>query len=165
MKKFTQKCKLFSGDLTDRVFIKKILTKNFQIIFHLAAQVEVGVANKNPYNTWESNIRGTYTILDSLIKNKKIKSIIVASSDKLYGTYPKNKLPYKEHYPSKAVYPYDVSKACADMITRSYSSDLYKLPIITTRFSNIYGPGQLHFSALIPDTIKSLVQKKKFTTR
>ena len=83
------KCKLFSGDLTDRVFIKKILTKNFQIIFHLAAQVEVGVANKNPYNTWESNIRGTYTILDSLIKNKKIKSIIVASSDKSYGTYPK----------------------------------------------------------------------------
>jgi len=159
------KCELFSGDLTDRDFIKKILTKNFQIIFHLAAQVEVGVANKNPYNTWESNIRGTYTILNGLIKNKKIKSIIIASSDKSYGTYPKNKLPYKEHYPSKAVYPYDVSKACADMIARSYSSDLYKLPIITTRFSNIYGPGQLHFSALIPDTIKSLVQKKKFIPR
>ena len=159
--KINKNCKLYKGDLTNKIFIEKIIKKNFEIVFHLAAQVEVGVANKSPYNTWESNIRGTYTILDSLLKTKKIKSIIVASSDKSYGTYPKNKLPYKENYPSKAVYPYDVSKACADMITRSYSSDLFKLPIIVTRFSNIYGPGQLHFSALIPDIVRSLVLKKK----
>jgi len=163
--KIDSHCKLFKGDLTKKSFVEKIVKKNFEIVFHLAAQVEVGVANKSPYNTWESNIRGTYTILDNLLKSKKIKSIIVASSDKSYGTYPKNKLPYKEHYPSKAIYPYDVSKACADMITRSYSSDLFKLPIIVTRFSNIYGPGQLHFSALIPDIIRSLVLKKKFIPR
>lgn len=163
--KINRNCKLYKGDLTNKSFVEKIFKKNFEIVFHLAAQVEVGVANKSPYNTWESNIRGTYTILDSMLKSKKIKSIIVASSDKSYGTYPKNKLPYKEDYPSKAIFPYDVSKACADMITRSYSSDLFKLPIIITRFSNIYGPGQLHFSALIPDIVRSLVLKKKFIPR
>ena len=87
--KIDRECKLYKGDLTNKKFIEKILKKNFQIVFHLAAQVEVGVANKNPYRTWESNVRGTYTLLDSLTKNKKIRSIIVASSDKSYGTYPK----------------------------------------------------------------------------
>ena len=163
--KLNNKCKLFKGDLTNQKFTKKILRNNFEIIFHLAAQVEVGVANKGPYKTWESNIRGTYTILDSLIGNKKIKSIILASSDKSYGTYPKSLLPYKETYSSRAVYPYDVSKACADMIGQSYASELFKLPIITTRFSNIYGPGQLHFSALIPDIMKSIILNKKFIPR
>lgn len=163
--KINHKCKLYKGDMTEKKFIDNITKKNFEIVFHLAAQVEVGVANKGPFKTWESNIRGTYTLLDSLRKNNKIKSIIVASSDKSYGTYPKNKLPYKENYPSKAIYPYDVSKACADMITRSYTSDLFKLPIIVTRFSNIYGPGQLHFSALIPDIVRSLIKNKNFIPR
>ena len=74
-------------------------------------------------------------------------------------------LQYKETYSSKAIYPYDVSKACADMIAKSYSSELFNLPIITTRFSNIYGPGQLHFSALIPDIMKSIILNKKFIPR
>ena len=87
--KINRDCKLYKGDLTNKSFVEKIFNKNFEIVFHLAAQVEVGVANKSPYNTWESNIRGTYTILDSMLKSKKIKSIIVASSDKSYGTYPK----------------------------------------------------------------------------
>ncbi len=163
--KLNNKCKLFIGDLTNQKFTSRILKNNFEIIFHLAAQVEVGVANKGPYKTWESNIRGTYTILDNLIGNKKIKSIILASSDKSYGTYPKSLLPYKETYSSRAVYPYDVSKACADMIGQSYASELFKLPIITTRFSNIYGPGQLHFSALIPDIMKSIILNKIFIPR
>lgn len=163
--KLNNECKLFKGDLTNQKFTSKILKNNFEIIFHLAAQVEVGVANKGPYKTWESNIRGTYTILDNLIGNKKIKSIILASSDKSYGTYPKSLLPYKETYSSRAVYPYDVSKACADMIGQTYASELFKLPIITTRFSNIYGPGQLHFSALIPDIMKSIILNKRFIPR
>ena len=165
IEKIDKKCKLFKGDLVDQNFVKKILKKNFEVIFHLAAQVEVGVANSNPFNTWESNIRGTYTLLNNLLGNKKIKSIIMASSDKSYGTYPKSLLPYKEHYTSRAIFPYDVSKACADMISKSYSSELFKLPIITTRFSNIFGPGQLHFSALIPDIMKSLILNKKFIPR
>jgi len=164
--KINKKCHLYKGDIYNNNFIKKIIKNNkFEIIFHLAAQVEVGVANYDPFDTWESNIRGTYTILNNLIKNKNIKSIIVASSDKSYGEYPKKHLPYKESYLSKAIYPYDVSKACADMISKSYSSKLFNLPIITTRFANIYGPGQLHFSALIPDIIKSLITGKKFIPR
>ena len=163
--KINKKCKLFKGDIVDQNFVKKILKKKFEIIFHLAAQVEVGVANTNPFKTWESNIRGTYTLLNNLVGDNKIKSIIMASSDKSYGTYPKSLLPYKEHYTSRAIFPYDVSKACADMISKSYSSELFKLPIITTRFSNIFGPGQLHFSALIPDIMKSLILNKKFIPR
>ena len=86
-----KKCKIFKGEITNKLFIDNLVRKNnFEIVFHLAAQVEVGVANKSPYKTWESNVRGTYTILDSLTRCKKIKSIIVASSDKSYGSYPKN---------------------------------------------------------------------------
>ncbi len=161
-----KKCKLFKGEITNKSFIQNIINKNnFEIVFHLAAQVEVGVANKSPYKTWESNIRGTYTLLDSFNKNKKIKSIIVASSDKSYGSYPKQDLPYKENYSSRAIFPYDVSKACADMITKTYSSSLFNLPIITTRFANIYGPGQLHFSALIPDLVRSIIKNIPFIPR
>ena len=161
-----KKCKILIGDINDDRFIKKIVKKNkFQVLFHLAAQVEVGVANKDPFRTWESNIRGTYVLLNNFVNNKYIKSIIVASSDKSYGEYPKKFLPYKETYLSRAVYPYDVSKACADMISRSYASDLFRLPIIITRFANIYGPGQLNFSALIPDLINSIIKKKKFLPR
>ncbi len=161
-----KKCKLYIGDINDNKFIKKIIKKNkFQILFHLAAQVEVGVANKDPFKTWESNIRGTYVLLNNFVNNKYIKSIIVASSDKSYGEYSKKFLPYKETYLSRAIYPYDVSKACADMISRSYASDLFRLPIIITRFANIYGPGQLNFSALIPDLINSIIKNKKFLPR
>ena len=163
---FHRKCRLYKGDIKNNKFIEKIVKKNkFQILFHLAAQVEVGVANKDPFRTWESNIRGTYVLLNNFVNNKYIKSIIVASSDKSYGEYPKKLLPYKETYLSRAIYPYDVSKACADMISRSYASELFKLPIIITRFANIYGPGQLNFSALIPDLINSIIKNKKFKPR
>ena len=89
----------------------------------------------------------------------------MASSDKVYGNYPKSKMPYRESYELKAKFPYDVSKACADIIAQSYSSNLYKLPIVITRFSNIYGPGQMNFSALIPDSIISAMGYSKFNPR
>lgn len=164
--KISKFCKLYMGQIYDNNFIKKVVKKKkFEFLFHLAAQVEVGVANKNPYSTWESNVRGTYTLLNNFLENKNIKSIIVASSDKSYGEYSKNYLPYKETYLSKAIYPYDVSKACTDMISRSYSTNLFNLPIIITRFANIYGAGQLNFSALMPDLMRSIVQNKKFVPR
>ena len=135
-------------------------------MFHLAAQVEVGMAEKHRFSTWETNVRGTYTLLEILRENKNsLKSIIIASSDKAYGEYPIKKLPYKENYELKPQYPYDTSKACADMIAKSYSSKLFKLPIIITRFANIYGPGQLNFTALIPDAIKACLTNKKFVMR
>ncbi|MEI6154499.1 MAG: GDP-mannose 4,6-dehydratase, partial [Deltaproteobacteria bacterium] len=88
-----------------------------------------------------------------------------ASSDKAYGSYPKDQMPYKEDYPLKPRYPYDTSKACADMIAQAYASELYKLPVVITRFSNIYGPGQLNFSAIMPDAITSALGYSKFIPR
>ena len=162
-----KKINLVFGDITDKELLKSIFLKyEIEICFHLAAQVEVGSAMKYPFLTWETNIRGTYTLLEVIRENKKkIKSIIVASSDKAYGEYPIEQLPYKEEYELKAKYPYDTSKACGDMIAMSYSTKLFKLPILITRFANIYGPGQLNFTALIPDAISSCLLNKKFIIR
>lgn len=144
-------------------FFKKY---NIDICFHLAAQVEVGVANQNPFSTWDTNVRGTYNLLEAIrTYNSDIKAIIVASSDKAYGSYEKSQMPYKEDYPLKPQYPYDTSKACADLISKSYASDIYNLPIAITRFANIYGPGQLNFSALFPDCIRSALGYSKFIPR
>ncbi len=167
IEKIDRKIDLIFGEITDKELIKNIFLKNkIDICFHLAAQVEVGAARQYPYSTWETNVRGTYTFLEVIRESKqKIRSIIVASSDKAYGDYPLKKLPYKENYELKPQFPYDTSKACADMIAKSYSSKLFKLPILITRFSNIYGPGQLNFTALIPDAIRSCILKKKFNVR
>lgn len=158
------------GDLIDKDLIFNTITEqHIDIIFHLAAQVEVGVGLTNPFLTFETNIRGTYNLLEAcrLAKNsgQEILSIIVASSDKAYGEYPIDKMPYQEDYPLLPKYPYDTSKACADLICQSYTIDSYKLPIITTRFSNIYGPGQMNFSAIIPDAIRSGLGYSKFIPR
>ena len=162
-----KKINLILGNITNKELLKSIFLKyKIDICFHLAAQVEVGSALKYPYLTWETNIRGTYTLLEAIRESdKKVKSIIVASSDKAYGNYPLNSLPYKENYSLKPNFPYDTSKACADMIAKSYSSKLFNLPILITRFANIYGPGQLNFTALIPDVVKSCLMKKKFQMR
>ena len=165
--KIDKKVNLIFGSIIDKELLNKIFKKyKIEICFHLAAQVEVGSALANPFNTWETNVKGTYTLLETLRENKKnIKSIVVASTDKVYGDYPMSKLPYKENYELKANFPYDTSKACADMITKSYTNKIFNLPIITTRFANIYGPGQLNFTAIIPDAIRSCVKNKKFIMR
>ena len=141
-----EKIRLFSGDLMDHKLLLDIITEQqIEIIFHLAAQVEVGVGLINPFLTFETNVRGTYNLLEACRLAKQsghnIESIIVASSDKAYGEYPKEKMPYRETYPLLPKFPYDTSKACADMICNAYSIDQYGLPIVITRFSNIYGPG------------------------
>ncbi len=158
---------LINGSITKLSLLKRIIVEEgIQNIFHLAAQVEVGIARKYPYVTMETNIRGTYTLLESISSSSnQIESIIIASSDKAYGTYPKDKLPYRENYPLKAEHPYDVSKACADMISNTFSKEPFNLPILITRFSNIYGPGQLNFSALIPDCIRAALGFGKFVPR
>ena len=165
--KIDKKINLIFGDITNKELLKSVFLKyKIEICFHLAAQVEVGSAKKYPYLTWETNVRGTYTLLEVIREYKsEIKAVVVASSDKAYGHYPKNKLPYKENYELKAEYPYDTSKACADMIAKTYAAKLFKLPILITRFANIYGPGQLNFTALIPDAIKSCISKNKFIIR
>ena len=141
------KVTLIDGELVDKDLIVRIISEEqINNVFHLAAQVEVGVGLKNPFLTFESNVRGTYSILEAIrLFPDSIESIVIASSDKSYGSYSEDKMPYKENYPLKPIYPYDVSKACADMISRSYACDVYNLPIVVTRFSNIYGPWSTKF--------------------
>ena len=153
-------------DIKDFAKISKILNNtNVDICFHLAAQVDVNIARTDPHGTFESNIRGTYNLLEALRNHKSVKSIIVASSDKAYGEYESKNLPYTENHDLRPLYPYDVSKASADLISKSYASDLFNMPIIITRFANIYGPGQLNFTALIPDCILSILGYRNFIPR
>ena len=158
---------LINGELIDKDLICRIISEEqINVVYHLAAQVEVGVGMANPYLTFETNIRGTYTLLEAIRQYPtKIEATIIASSDKAYGSYPVKKMPYKEDYPLIPKFPYDTSKACADMIAQVFTNDFYNLPIIITRFSNIYGPGQLNFSALIPDSIRSALGHSKFIPR
>jgi len=158
---------LIEGELTDKELLTRVISEQgIHFVYHLAAQVEVGVARKNPYLTFETNVRGTYSLMEAVrLGGEDIKGIVIASSDKAYGSYPKSKMPYKEDYPLNPRFPYDISKACADMIARSYASELYSLPVLITRFSNIYGPGQLNFSALIPDAIRSALGYATFIPR
>ena len=162
-----KKISIIDGELCNINLLSRVISEEMiNVIFHLAAQVEVGIGLKNPYMTLETNVRGTYTLLESIrLYPETVKAIIVASSDKAYGEYTKREMPYKEDYPLKPKYPYDTSKACADIITQSYASDIYDLPIVITRFSNIFGPGQLNFSALIPDGIRSALGYSKFIPR
>ena len=160
------KVKYYKIDISNYNQLKKVISENnINICFHLAAQVDVNIAKNRPFDTFESNIRGTYNLLELLRASKTIKSIVVASSDKAYGEYDLKKLPYKETYDLRPIFPYDVSKACADLITKSYSTSLFNLPVITTRFSNIYGPGQLNFTALIPDCMLANLGYRKFVPR
>ncbi|MDC1447071.1 GDP-mannose 4,6-dehydratase [Candidatus Thioglobus sp.] len=158
---------MIRGELTDKELLNRVMSENnINVVYHLAAQVEVGVGLLNPYLTFETNIRGTYTLLEAIrAHGELVESVIFASTDKAYGTYAADQMPYKENYPLLPKYPYDTSKACSDMIAQVYANEIFKMPIAITRFSNIYGPGQLNFSALIPDSITSALGFSKFIPR
>ena len=165
-----EKIRLIKGDLMDHKLLLDVITEQqIDVIFHLAAQVEVGVGLVNPFLTFETNVRGTYNLMEACriakLSGQNIESIVVASSDKAYGEYPIDQMPYRESYPLLPNYPYDTSKACADMICNAYSIDQYNLPIVITRFSNIYGPGQMNFSAIVPDGIRGGLGYSTFIPR
>lgn len=144
------------GDLEDFAGLERILNEySIQDIYHLGAQAIVGTANRSPLGTFRSNIMGTVNLLEAARGKNTIESIVVASSDKSYGTH--KKLPYKETYPLLPQYPYDTSKACADLIAMSYFNT-YALPIVITRFANIYGPGDMNFSRIIPDALQHILK-------
>jgi CDP-glucose 4,6-dehydratase len=165
--KIDKKVSLITGELCDLSLLCRIISEQeINVVFHLAAQVEVGIGLRNPYITFETNIKGTYSLLEAVrLFPDSVQAVVVASSDKAYGEYEKEKMPYKEDYPLIPKYPYDTSKACADMIAQTYTSEVHNLPVVITRFSNIYGPGQLNFSALIPDGIRSALGYSKFVPR
>ena len=165
--KLDDKITLIEGDITEKDLLTRIISEEqINAVFHLAAQVEVGVGLANPYLTFETNTRGTWCLMEAIRAcPQTIEAVVVASTDKAYGSYPAERMPYKEDYPLLPQYPYDVSKACADMIARTYANEIYKLPVVVTRFSNIFGPGQLNFSALIPDAVRACLGYGKFVPR
>lgn len=140
------------GDLRDPAFCERVVAGHrVTDVFHLAAQATVAVAAQAPAGTFDSNIRGTWTLLDACRSVGSLESIVVASSDKAYGIHPT--LPYREDTCLSPSFPYDVSKACADLIARSYATT-YALPVAVTRLGNVYGPGDLNFTRLVPDSIR-----------
>ena len=165
--KLDDKITLIEGDITEKDLLTRIISEEqINAVFHLAAQVEVGVGLANPYLTFETNTRGTWCLMEAIRAcPQTIEAVVVASTDKAYGSYPAERMPYKEDYPLLPQYPYDVSKACADMIARTYANEIYKLPVVVTRFCNIFGPGQLNFSALIPDAVRACLGYGKFVPR
>lgn len=150
---------IIKGDITNKKFVSDLIKKyDFTICFHLAAVSQVLDSNTNPLKTFNSNIFGTINLLENFRKINNKVSFIFSSSDKVYGD--SNKLPYNENTPINAVNPYDVSKASADLICRSYAHT-FKLNISITRFVNIYGPGDVNWDRIIPGTIKKLLSHDK----
>lgn len=140
--------------LTEPEHIRWYLRKDVRTVIHLAAQSQVGVANDDPWGTFNDNIRGTWTLLD-VCREFDIKQIVIASSDKAYGESPI--LPYTENTPLRGLYPYDCSKACADLISQCYAKT-YDLPIAIARMGNIYGGGDLNWNRIVPGTIRSVLR-------
>lgn len=147
-----------AGDLCDfETVLRAAAEYEVEYAFHLAAQAIVNVANRSPLSTFNANVRGTWNLLEALRQAGTLKGVVMASSDKAYG--PQAELPYKEDASFNAIYPYDVSKACAELIGRSYFHT-YGLPVAVTRLANLYGGGDVNFSRIVPDTVRSVLQGK-----
>lgn len=147
------------GNLEDHYVIDRVLNEyEVEVVFHLGAQAIVPIANNNPISTFESNIKGTWVLLDACRRNKKVKKIVIASSDKAYGEH--KKLPYTEDMPLEGRNPYDVSKSCADLIAQMYFHS-YSLPVCVTRCGNLFGGGDLNFNRIIPGTIRSVLLNER----
>jgi len=153
---FSEKVKIVRGDICDQRLVDRVLNEyEINLVFHLAAQTIVGIANANPVSTFESNIKGTWVLLESCRKISCVRGIVIASSDKAYGD--QEKLPYTEDMPLRGKYPYDVSKTCADLLAQSYAH-VYKLPVGITRCGNFYGGGDLNWNRIVPGTIRSIIR-------
>jgi CDP-glucose 4,6-dehydratase len=147
---------LVSGSLEDGGLMERVLNEHeIEAVFHLAAQALVVAANRSPLSTFESNIRGTYALLEACRRTGGAGRIVVASSDKAYGVQPR--LPYTEEHPLLGLNPYDASKVCADVLARCYARS-YGLPVGVARMANLYGPGDVNLSRIVPGTIISVLR-------
>ena len=147
-----KKIRVVRGDVANYKLCKKIIRDfKIQTVFHLAAEAIVGEALKNPLRAFESNIKGTWALLEACRGVERIEAIVIASSDKAYGSHAK--LPYTESAPLIGNQPYDVSKSCADLLASTYHHT-YELPVSITRCGNIFGEGDFNFSRIVPDAIK-----------
>ncbi|BAQ63639.1 GDP-mannose 4,6-dehydratase [Geminocystis sp. NIES-3709] len=151
-----EKVKIVRGDITDQCLLERILGEyEIDTVIHLAAQTIVGVANRNPISTFETNIAGTWRLLEACRLSPTVKQIVVASSDKAYGD--QLILPYDETTPLQGKHPYDVSKSCSDLIAQTYAHT-YNLPLAIARCGNFYGGGDLNWNRIIPGTIRSIIK-------
>ena len=153
-----KKIDLITGCLEDYHLVERILNEfDINICFHLGAQPIVITANRFPLSTFESNIRGTWNLLEAIRRNGKIERVVVSSSDKAYGS--KEKMPYTEQSSLEGMNPYDFSKTCTDLLAQLYFKS-YGLPIGIARCGNFFGPGDLNYSRIVPGTIRSLINNE-----
>jgi CDP-glucose 4,6-dehydratase len=151
--------KVVRGDVADRRVLERALGEyEINTVIHLAAQTIVGIANRNPISTFESNIAGTWAVLEACRLSATVEQIVVASSDKAYGSHPDQTC--SEDTPLQGRHPYDVSKSCADLIAQSYAVT-YGMPIIISRCGNFYGGGDLNWSRIVPGTIRSVLRGRR----
>ena len=155
--------KLVRGDVRDQALLERVMGEyEVDTVIHLAAQTIVGIANDNPVSTFESNIGGTWAVLEAAKRSPRVKQIVVASSDKAYGS--QDKLPYGEESPLQGTHPYDVSKSCADLIAGAYAKT-FALPVAITRCGNFYGGGDLNWNRIVPGTIRSVLKGERPVVR
>ncbi len=153
------KVKIVRGDLRDQALLERTLGEyEIDTVFHLAAQTIVGIANNNPISTFETNIAGTWALLEACRRSPTVSRILLASSDKAYGD--QDELPYNEDTPLEGRHPYDVSKSCADLIAKSYAVT-FSLPVVVTRCGNFYGGGDLNWNRIVPGTIRSILRQER----
>ena len=156
---FADRVNVVRGGLSSPYLLERVLGEyEIEVVFHLAAQTIVGIANRNPLSTFESNVRGTWNLLEACRRSPLVKSVILASSDKAYGD--QKALPYKEDMPLQGKHPYDVSKSCADLIAQSYART-FGVPVAITRCGNFYGGGDLNWNRVVPGTIRSVIRGQR----
>ncbi len=154
-----QKVTVVHGSLEDYDVIERAINEHhIDTVFHLAAQAIVGVANRNPLSTFETNIKGTWVLLEACRRNAQVSRIVIASSDKAYGEH--EILPYNEDFALQGSHPYDVSKSCADLIASTYHNT-YKTPVCITRCGNLFGPGDLNYDRIVPGTMRDIVNNRR----
>lgn len=148
-----------TGDVRDQALLERALGEyEIDTVMHLAAQTIVGIANRNPVSTFETNVGGTWALLEACRRSPAVRQVVVASSDKAYGD--QERLPYDESTPLEGRHPYDVSKSCADLIALSYAKT-FGLPVSTTRCGNFYGGGDLNWNRIVPGTVRSLLRGER----
>jgi CDP-glucose 4,6-dehydratase len=158
-RKMRARVNVVRGDLSKPQLLERVLGEyEVETVFHLAAQTIVGIANRNPLSTFESNVRGTWNLLEACRRAPKVSAVVLASSDKAYGD--QTVLPYTEEMPLQGRHPYDVSKSCADMIAQSYATT-FSLPVAITRCGNFYGGGDLNWNRVVPGTIRSVLRGER----
>ncbi len=147
------------GAVEDYDLIERTLNEyEIEVVFHLAAQTLVGIANENPRSTFSTNIAGTVNVLEAGRRARRLRAMVVASSDKAYGAQAE--LPYREEAPLMGRHPYDVSKSCADLLAQAYAAS-YRTPVAITRCGNFFGGGDLNWNRLVPGTIRALLDGER----